>query len=136
MLSTLCDTYNNDLEHELKLQPQSDASLITNHYLEEKIVKHFKKTIKIVSKHNKKIIIYKDCSLLDDDLIKLEEDDLIDKVALILRNTILKIDKSKLPSKIETNDLINGECTIPQKLDRFFKVLIGGKGICRRDGIN
>ncbi|CAF4875158.1 unnamed protein product [Pieris macdunnoughi] len=126
-LSSLCDTYNNYLEYEQKLEPQSDISLITNHYLEEKIQKHFKKSIKFISKQNKIIIIHKDCSLLENDFTKLEEDNLIDKVALTLRNAILKIEKSKLPSKIKTNDLITGECVIPDKLNRFFKVLMGVK---------
>ncbi|XP_074115522.1 uncharacterized protein LOC141538105 [Cotesia typhae] len=133
LLSSLCDTYNN----ELKLQSQSDVNLMTNHYLEEKIFKQFKKSIKIISKNKKKVIMHKDCSLLEDnDLTRLEENELIDKVALVLRNTILKMDKLKLPSKIKPNDLINGECTIPEKLDRFFKVLIEGKDIRRRNGVN
>ncbi|GFS51619.1 hypothetical protein TNIN_350841 [Trichonephila inaurata madagascariensis] len=34
------------------------------------------------------------------------------------------------------DDLINGECTIPEKLDRFFKASIGGKDIRRRDGVH
>jgi len=74
--------------------------------------------------------------LEDEDLTTLEENDLINKVALILRNTILKMDKTKLPAVMKTQDLIDGECTIPKKLDHFFKALIGGKDICRRDGVN
>ncbi|KAH0557920.1 hypothetical protein KQX54_012840 [Cotesia glomerata] len=57
-------------------------------------------------------------SLEDDDLIKLEEIDIIDKAALILRKTILEI---------------NSECLIPEKLDEFFKVLIGDKDFYRKD---
>lgn len=66
--------YNNELVYEQKFQPQTDISLITNHYLEEKIQKYFKKTMKIISRQ-KKIIIHKDCSLLEDVLTKLEEND-------------------------------------------------------------
>lgn len=135
-LSSLCDMYNNELEYEQGFQPETDITLMTNHYLEEKIQKYFKKSVRIISRQKKKIIIHKDCSLLDNDLSKLEENDLIDKVALMLRNSILKIDKLKLPSKIKSNDLIVGECVIPDQLDRFFKVLIGGKDIRRRDGLN
>ncbi|KAG8173987.1 hypothetical protein JTE90_029413 [Oedothorax gibbosus] len=81
--------------------------------------------------------MHKDCSLLEDnDLTRLKENEVIDKVALVLRNAILKMDKLKLPSKIKPSDLINGECTIPEKLDPLFKVLIGGKDICRRNGVN
>lgn len=133
LLSSLCDTYND----ELKLQSQSDVNLMTNHYLEEKVLKQFKKSIKIISKNKKKIIMHNECSLLEDnDLTRLEENELIDKAALLLRNTILKMDKLELPSKIKPRDLINGECTIPEKLDRFFKTLIGGKDIRRRNGVN
>ncbi|XP_054719358.1 uncharacterized protein LOC129228700 [Uloborus diversus] len=62
----------------------------------------------------------------EEDFMMLEENDLIDKVASILRTTILKMEKTKLPAAMKTKDLINGECTIPEKLDRFFKALIGG----------
>lgn len=94
LLSSLCDTYND----ELKLQSQSDVNLMTNHYLEDKILKQFKKSIKIISKNKKKVIMHKDCNLLEDnDLTRLEENELIEKAALLLRNTILKMDKLELP---------------------------------------
>lgn len=68
VMLSLCDSYNNELKYEQKLHPQSDISLITNHYLEEKIHKHFKKTIRLISRQKKKIIIHKDCSLIEDDV--------------------------------------------------------------------
>ncbi|GFV49042.1 hypothetical protein TNCV_5065261 [Trichonephila clavipes] len=46
------------------------------------------------------------------------------------------MDKTTLPAVMKMEDLINGEYTIPEKLDRFFKALIGGKDIRRRDGVN
>ncbi|GFW82706.1 hypothetical protein TNCV_3492781 [Trichonephila clavipes] len=46
------------------------------------------------------------------------------------------MDKTTLPAVMKMEDLINGECTIPEKLDRFFKALIGGKDIRHRDGVN
>ncbi|GFT36300.1 hypothetical protein TNCV_3464631 [Trichonephila clavipes] len=46
------------------------------------------------------------------------------------------MDKTTLPAVMKMEDLINGECTIPEKPDRFFKALIGGKDIRRRDGVN
>ena len=45
-LSSLCDTYNYELEYQQKLHPQSNFRLMTNHYLEEKIEKYFKKKYK------------------------------------------------------------------------------------------
>ncbi|GFS49519.1 HTH_Tnp_Tc3_2 domain-containing protein [Trichonephila clavipes] len=38
------------------------------------------------------------------------------------------MDKTTLPAVMKMEYLINGECTIPEKLDRFFKLLIGGGG--------
>ncbi|GFY44081.1 hypothetical protein TNIN_288671 [Trichonephila inaurata madagascariensis] len=128
--------YNNELQEELIHQPEADVSLMTNHQLEEKIVKQFKQ-IKIVIKKKRKIIMHKNSNLLEQkDLKTLEENDLIDKVAFILRSTILKMDKTTLPAVMMMEDLIEGECTIPEKLDRFFKTLNGSKDIRRRDGVN
>jgi len=36
LLASLCDTYNNELQQELILQPDADVNLMTNHHLEEK----------------------------------------------------------------------------------------------------
>ncbi|CAH1112528.1 unnamed protein product [Psylliodes chrysocephalus] len=59
--------------------------------------------------------MHMDSNLIEEnDLTDLEENDCIEKV----------------------DDLINGECSIPEKLERFYKVLIGGKDIRRRDGVN
>ncbi|GFW58989.1 hypothetical protein TNCV_2830951 [Trichonephila clavipes] len=46
------------------------------------------------------------------------------------------MDKITLPTVMKMEDLINGECTIPENLDLFFKALIGGKDIRHRDGVN
>ncbi|GFX71030.1 hypothetical protein TNCV_506001 [Trichonephila clavipes] len=127
--------YNNELQEVLIHQHEADVSLMTNHQLEEKIVKKFKQ-IKIVIKKKRKIFLHKNNNLLEQDLKPLEENDLIDKVAFILRSTILKMDKTTLPVVMKMEDLINGECTIPEKLHRVFKALIGGKDIRHRDGVN
>ncbi|KAK0180597.1 hypothetical protein PV327_002963 [Microctonus hyperodae] len=138
LLSSLCDLYNTNLENELKETFSLDSNSITNHALESKIVKHFQRKIKIVIKHKHKIIMHTDCNLIEDnDLINgLEENDLIDKAALILRKLILNIEPFKLSDTIKTQDLMKGECSIPDKLDRFYKVLMGGKDIRQRDDIN
>lgn len=70
------------MQYEKSLQPQLDITQITNNYLEAKLLKHFNKSIKFISKQ-KIVIVRKDCNLLDDDLAKLEEYNLIDRVALI-----------------------------------------------------
>ncbi|CAH1112916.1 unnamed protein product [Psylliodes chrysocephalus] len=72
----------------------------------------------------------------ENDLTDLEENDCIEKVALYLRKTILNINKFKFKSKIKVEDLINSEYSIPEKLERFYKVFIAGKYIHRRNGVN
>ncbi|GBP86801.1 hypothetical protein EVAR_99881_1 [Eumeta japonica] len=74
--------------------------------------------------------MHKDCSLLEDNYLRrLEENEVIDKVALVLRNTILKMDKSKLSSKIKPSDLINGSdqsnvLSPPTKRRRTFEAIV------------
>ncbi|GFU73163.1 hypothetical protein TNCV_1268031 [Trichonephila clavipes] len=52
--------------------------------------------------------MHKNSNLLEqEDLKNLEENDLIDKVAFILRSTILKMDKTTLPAVMKMGDLIN-----------------------------
>lgn len=47
--------------------------------------------------------MHKNSNLLGDEyLMAVEENDLIHKVALILRDTMLKMDKTKLPAVIKT----------------------------------
>ncbi|GFX17272.1 hypothetical protein TNCV_1064741 [Trichonephila clavipes] len=46
------------------------------------------------------------------------------------------MDKTTLSAVMKMEDLINGKCTILERLDRFFKALILGKEIRRRDGVN
>ncbi|GFX20245.1 hypothetical protein TNCV_1438041 [Trichonephila clavipes] len=45
------------------------------------------------------------------------------------------MDKTTLPAVMKMEDFINGKCTIPEKLDRFFKALIGSKDVRSRDGV-
>lgn len=46
---------------------------------------------------------------------------------IMLVQAHLEINKTNLPAVKKTTDLINGECKLPEKLDRFFKALIGVK---------
>ncbi|GFY72686.1 hypothetical protein TNIN_131641 [Trichonephila inaurata madagascariensis] len=69
LLTSLCDMHNNELQEELIHQPEADVSLMTNHELEEKIVKQFKQ-IKIVIKKKRKIIMHKNSNLLEQEDLK------------------------------------------------------------------
>ncbi|GFV05785.1 hypothetical protein TNCV_5035241 [Trichonephila clavipes] len=68
--------------------------------------------------------MHKNSNLLEqEDLKTLEENDLIDKVAFILRSTILKMDKTTLPAVMKMEDLINGVAF--DNFDRYVDTLTG-----------
>ena len=47
-------------------------------------------------------------------------------VAFMLRESILNVDKSKLPDNITVDDIVTGTAGIPPNLDKFLQYLIGG----------
>lgn len=69
-------------------------------------------------------------------LDNLKSENIIQKAALVLRKTILTMDKKKLPSKnLSAQHLIAGEASIPQELFYFYSTLIGGSRQKRKSGL-
>jgi len=54
-------------------------------------------------------------------------------VAQILRREILNTKKENLPENLKTEDLIKGECSLPDKSINFITYLVGGPDIRRRN---
>ncbi|GBP23658.1 hypothetical protein EVAR_80275_1 [Eumeta japonica] len=74
----------------------------------------------------------KNCQTLHGVLIKtdynaLQEDDILDRAALILRKIIRNIKPTRLPEDLTTDSLIKGECDVPQQLIKFYSQLISTK---------
>ena len=78
----------------------------TTHNLEDKIKKVFTKEIKFLPCHNKKVLAPKHVSVIDEELLNnLKDQDIHNKAALILRKSVLQIEKKKLPSCLSVQDL-------------------------------
>jgi len=103
----------------------------TAHHLQEKIIKTFSKAVKFFTIHNKKIIAPDYLQTIDDTIFdNLQTDNILQKAALILRKSILHMEKKKLSIKnITAQNLISGEASIPQQLQDFYLTLLGG---CRQ----
>src|SRR5699024_8232868 len=67
---------------------------------------------------------------------QLDEDEILQKAAYILRKTVLSIKKKKLPDNLSTTDLLNGECEIPTRIAEFYCLALGGFKRRRRDNKN
>ena len=64
--------------------------------------------------------------------IELENEQLVQRAALVLRQAILSIKPKKLKEGFTVDDLKLGECEIPDILIAFYKVLLAGtKYDCR-----
>lgn len=82
--------------------------------------------ITIIKRDRKKYVTLKD-SVVDAKLCELLEDaEILQRAASILRKTILKMTKKELPENITTADLLNGECEILKQLLDFYCFLLGG----------
>ena len=78
----------------------------TTHNLEDKIKIVFTKEIKFLMCHNKKVLAPKHVSVIDEELLNnLKDQDILNKAALILRKSVLQIEKKKLPSCLSVQDL-------------------------------
>lgn len=98
---------------------------------EAKLLQNFDE-ITIIKRDRKKYVTLKD-SVVDAKLCELLEDaEILQRAASILRKIILKITKKELPENITTADLLNGECEIPKQLLDFYCFLLGGHKRRRR----
>lgn len=94
--------------------------------LESKITKTFSKEIKFMMCQNKKLLAPKNISVIDEELLEIIKDqDIINKAALILRISVLKVDKKKLPNNLSverTLKMVKFQCqkTYPS----FFRLLL------------
>lgn len=85
----------------------------TPHNLEDKISKVFTKAIKFLICHNKKLLAPKHVSVIDEELLdNLRNQDILNKTALILRKSVLQIEKKKLPNNLSVQDLKNGKVSV------------------------
>lgn len=85
-------------------------------HLEEKLLKQFPMEISIVTLQKKKIIKPYTGVLLQNDITALQEEDILQKAAIMIRKICYKIKCKKLPDQLTSTDLIKGECEIPNSI--------------------
>jgi len=108
-------------------------SSYTSQHLEDKLKRTFENKVKFEVLNNKKIILHIDVPLSNVSLSDLKNNSELLNVAQILRREILNIKKENLPENVSTEDLIKGECSLPDKLINFITHLVGGPDIRRRN---
>lgn len=107
-----------------KLEKSFDISFSYRN-LEENLLQKSSDQIEIDIIHNKKIVKPYNTTLLQEcNVESLEKQDILQKAALILRGIIRSIPHKKLPEKMTTQDLMNGECEVPQELTDFYTALL------------
>ena len=124
-LSFFTTIYKSNLERSLERLQNKDIyiNLETHFHLEDKLLEKFRKKITIVTLRKKKVVKpYMGVFLKNNDMNDLEEEDILQRAALILRRDIREIEHRPLPDQLKTSDLINGECTLPTSLTRFSKL--------------
>lgn len=101
LLTYLHELYTDSLE---KLSEENSVemnSTFTAHHLEEKIMKVFSKDIKFFIVNNKKVSAPKYLQAVDDTIFEnLQTENILQKAALLLRKSILKIEKKNCLSRI------------------------------------
>lgn len=114
-----------------KMDPDDDMALYRSDYLENKILKRFgdRLTIEASDGPRYKKIVYKtdiDVSVMANNtkFLETKEDNKFEDVAYYLRNCIKIIDRKQLPSHLTADDVIHGECEIPEKLFEFMYTIL------------
>lgn len=81
---------------------------------------------KIIKPFNTALVTSRDLQLM-------QNQDIVNEAARILRDEIKAINKKKLPDTITTNDLIEGECPeIPKLLNDFYVTLLSSSNYRRK----
>ncbi|KAG5862641.1 hypothetical protein JTB14_004270 [Gonioctena quinquepunctata] len=108
--------------------------------LQKKIEKIFgdRVTIEASSGPRHQKIIYKtdiDISIMANNtkLLESKEDHKYEDVAYDLRNCIKNIDSHPLPRRLTADDIIRGECEIPEELFNFIQNLVFGPNFCEKN---
>ncbi|KAG5887454.1 hypothetical protein JTB14_017310 [Gonioctena quinquepunctata] len=108
--------------------------------LQKKIEKIFgdRVTIEASSGPRHQKIIYKtdiDISIMANNtkLLESKEDHKYEDVAYDLRNCIKNIDSHPLPRRLTADDIIRGECEIPEELFNFIQNLVSGPNFCEKN---
>ncbi|CAH0721911.1 unnamed protein product, partial [Brenthis ino] len=124
---TIVGTYYLEFLEKNEEDTEKVSSHFTPQHLEDKIVNSFSKEVKIFFIHNKKLLAPKYLKSIDDQSFEsLQDEDILQKAALLLRKLVKQIPIKKLPENITVQNLKEGEVSVPQALSEFYFTLISG----------
>ncbi|CAG9771355.1 unnamed protein product [Ceutorhynchus assimilis] len=109
-LDFLRTLYAEYLSEEVRDSKTSPNTFYTR-YLEERLLKTYPKGISVIQNNRRKIVKpYTGVVLKDSDFSLMQDEEIVQKAAVILRRSIRELEKRSIPEKISVPDLINGEC--------------------------
>ncbi|KAK9872028.1 hypothetical protein WA026_015277 [Henosepilachna vigintioctopunctata] len=111
------------------------SSHFTPQHLEDKIIDSFSKEVKFFFIHNEKLLAPKYLISIDDQSFEsLQDEDILQKAAFLLRKLVKHIPLKKLPENITLQNLKEGEVSVPQALSKFcFTLISGGNQIRKKE---
>ncbi|CAG5073423.1 Protein of unknown function [Cotesia congregata] len=128
----LCDFYEGSIKDAARKYGHVYDNTLSKANFESKIKKHYEGQLKFSIFPNKKIVGPID-RVIDENLYSLlEEKSILHSAALILRQKIFEIEKQALPEEIKTEDLLKGECNIPETVKDFYLTVLAGSHSKRR----
>ncbi|KAK0180696.1 hypothetical protein PV327_003054 [Microctonus hyperodae] len=131
---TYLHSYYMELLEENEENSSENHGCFTSQNLECKIRKIFNKEIKFFTVQNKKILAPKNVTNIDEQSFEqLKDQSIIHKAALLLRKSILRIEKKKLPQQVSAQSLQEGEASVPQELLDFLSTVIAGSNPKRKN---
>lgn len=116
--------YVNRLTDEYKKVLNTKPNQFHSNYLKNKLLETFKNKIQVIVHKNNQVIAPSELSLSRIELDLLDDHDVIQKAAILLRTAILQIEAEILPNNITVANLLEGECTIPPNLADFFTTFL------------
>ncbi|CAG9760201.1 unnamed protein product [Ceutorhynchus assimilis] len=122
-LRTLYAEYLSEEVRDSKISPNT----FSTRYLEERLLKTYPKGISVIQNNRRKIVKpYTGVVLKDSDFSLMQDEEIVQKAAVILRRSIRELEKKSIPEKISVSDLINGECKVPTILSEFYNIMLSG----------
>ncbi|CAG9771569.1 unnamed protein product [Ceutorhynchus assimilis] len=104
-----------------------DVGIFCTSYLKKKLLATFGEKIQILEVEGSTVLAYGGINELADTFIsRLKINSIIRKAALSLRDEIKNIDTNTLPEELNAQQLIQGECDIPELLILFWSTLLSG----------
>lgn len=107
-------------EENVKANNQEIPIRIKSWRLKTKLLEIFRHEIEIEVFNEKEVVQPLGSILLNSDFDRLQEDNILNEAALVIKSILRTVKVHKLPADIRPEDIIAGECETPERLIDFF----------------